>query len=199
MKGFFLFDKCCIMIVISLGGISMGDFKRIGRELSYQGKILKVYTDRVAVNGLESNWDYVHHNGGAAVVPVTKEGKILMVRQFRNALDRYTLELPAGALDSTDESGIECVARELEEETGYRSEHIEWLITTHSWVAFTNEKVEIFVAKDLIPSKQKFDEEESIELEEYTIGELQEMIFKGEITDSKTVAGLMAYIVKSSL
>lgn len=174
----------------------MGEFKRIGRELSYQGKILKVYTDHVEVNGRESNWDYVHHNGGAAVVPVTKGGKILMVRQYRNALDRYTLEIPAGALDSTKESGIECVARELEEETGYRSEHIEWLVTTHSWVAFTNEKVEIFVAKDLVPSKQKFDEEECIELEEYTIDELKEKIFKGEITDSKTVAGLLAYAMK---
>ncbi len=174
----------------------MGEFKRLGRELSYQGKILKVYTDHVKVNGKESKWDYVHHNGGATVVPVTKEGKILMVRQWRNALDQYTLELPAGALDSTGESGAECVARELEEETGYRSEHIEWLVTTHSWVAFTNEKVEIFVAKDLIPSKQNFDEEESIELEEYTIDELQEMVFKGEITDSKTVAGILAYALK---
>lgn len=174
----------------------MGEFKRLGRELSYQGKILKVYTDHVKVNGKESKWDYVHHNGGAAVVPVTKEGKILMVRQWRNALEQYTLELPAGALDSKSESGAECVARELEEETGYRSEHIEWLVTTHSWVAFTNEKVEIFVAKDLIPSRQKFDEEESIELEEYTIEELQEMIFSGEITDSKTVAGILAYAMK---
>lgn len=174
----------------------MGEFKRVGRELSYQGKILKVYTDHVEVNGLESNWDYVHHNGGAAVVPVTKDGKILMVRQYRNALDRFTLEIPAGALDSIKESGAECVARELEEETGYVSNSIEWLITTHSWVAFTNEKVEIFVAKDLIPSKQKFDEEESIELEEYTLAELKEMIFKGEISDSKTVAGILAYAMK---
>ena len=174
----------------------MGEFKRLGRELSYQGKILKVYTDHVEVNGLESNWDYIHHNGGAAVVPVTKEGKILMVKQYRNALDRFTLGIPAGALDSSTESGAECVARELEEETGYISDSIEWLITTHSWVAFTNEKVEIFVAKDLITSKQKFDEEESIELEEYTVDELKEMIFKGEISDSKTVAGILAYAMK---
>lgn len=177
----------------------MEEFKRLERNLSYQGKILKVYTDRVKVNGRESDWDYVHHNGGAAVVPVTKEGKILMVRQYRNALDRYTLEIPAGALDSTKESGADCVARELEEETGYRSDSIEWLITTHSWVAFTNEKVEIYVAKDLVPSQQHFDEEEAIELEEYTIEELKEKIFKGEITDSKTVAGLMAYIVKCQI
>ena len=175
----------------------MGEFKRLSRELSYQGKILKVYTDHVEVNGHESNWDYVHHNGGAAVVPITKDGKILMVRQYRNALDRYTLEIPAGALDSSKESGAKCVARELEEETGYISNSIEWLITTHSWVAFTNEKVEIFVAKDLVPSKQNFDEEESIELEAYTLDELKEKIFNGEITDSKTIAGILAYALKN--
>ena len=176
----------------------MSEFKRLDRQLSYQGKILQVYTDHVKVNGRESNWDYVHHNGGAAVIPVTKEGKIIMVRQWRNALDRYTLEIPAGALNSLQESGKDCVARELEEETGYRSENIEWLVSTNSWVAFTNELVEIYVARDLIPSKQKFDEEEAIELEEYTIEELKEMIFRGEIKDSKTVAGLLAYALRES-
>ena len=174
----------------------MGDFKRLDRTLAYEGKILKVYTDQVEVNGRESNWDYIHHNGGAAVVPVTEEGKILMVKQYRNALDRFTLEIPAGALDSVRESGMECVARELEEETGYIAKSIEWLISTNSWAAFTNEKVEIFVARDLVPSKQNFDEEESIELQTYTLDELKEKIFSGEITDSKTVAGILAYAVK---
>lgn len=174
----------------------MGEFKRLNRTLSYQGKILKVYTDQVEVNGRESNWDYIHHNGGAAVVPVTEEGKILMVKQYRNALDRFTLEIPAGALDSVRESGMECVARELEEETGYIAKSIEWLISTNSWAAFTNEKVEIFVARDLVPSKQNFDEEESIELQTYTLDELKDKIFSGEITDSKTVAGILAYAVK---
>lgn len=174
----------------------MGEFKRIHRELSYQGKILKVYTDDVNVNGQMSKWDYIHHNGGAAVIPVTEDGKILMVKQFRNAIDRFTLEIPAGAFERADESGKQCVARELEEETGYCSENIEWLITVRSMVAFTNEKVEIYVAKDLILSRQHLDEEESIELQEYTIEELKEKIFKGEIEDSKTVAALMAYAVK---
>ena len=174
----------------------MGEFKRLDRKLSYEGKILKVYTDHVQVNGLESDWDFIHHNGGAAVVPVTNEGKILLVRQWRNALDRYTLEIPAGARNFAAESGEVCVARELEEETGYRSDNIEWLVTIHSWPAFVDEDVEIFVARDLIPSKQEFDEEESIELEEYTIEELKEMIFQGEIQDSKTVAGLLAYAVQ---
>lgn len=174
----------------------MGEFKRLDRTLTYEGKILKVYSDLVKVNGKESNWDYVHHNGGAAVVPVTADGKILMVRQWRNSLDRFTLELPAGALNYAEESGVVCVARELEEETGFRSENIEWLVSINSWPAFTGEVVQIFVARDLIPSKQRFDEEESIELEEYTVEELMEKIFAGEIMDSKTVAGILAYAVK---
>ena len=93
----------------------MGEFKRIKRELAYQGTIMKIYKDYVEVNGHKAVWDFFHHNGGAAVVPVTKEGKILMVRQYRNAIDRYTLEIPAGAFDTTNESGEACVARELEE------------------------------------------------------------------------------------
>lgn len=174
----------------------MGEFKRIKRELAYQGSIMKIYKDYVEVNGKSAVWDFFHHNGGAAVVPVTKDGKILMVRQYRNALDRFTLEIPAGAFDSEGESGASCVARELEEETGYKAGNVEWLMTSRSMVAFCNEKVEIFVATDLIPSEQHLDEEESIELEEYTIDELKEKIFKGEIQDSKTVAGLLAYAVK---
>ena len=174
----------------------MGEFKRLDRTLAYEGKILKVYTNLVEVNGRESNWDYVHHNGGAAVVPVTADGKILMVRQWRNALDRYTLELPAGALNYAEEGGAVCVARELEEETGFRSENIEWLVSINSWPAFTGEVVQIFVARDLIPSKQRFDEEESIELEEYTVEELMQKIFAGEIMDSKTVVGILAFAVK---
>lgn len=174
----------------------MGEFKRLKRELAYQGTVMKIYKDYVEVNGHHAVWDFFYHNGGAAVVPVTKDGKILMVRQYRNAIDRFTLEVPAGAFDSAQETGAECVMRELEEETGYKPGKVEWLITTRSMVAFSNEKVEIYVATDLIPSKQHLDADESIELEEYTIEELKEMIFRGEIEDSKTVAALMAYAVK---
>ncbi len=177
----------------------MGEFKRIKRELAYEGTIMKVYKDYVEVNGRSAIWDFFHHNGGAAVVPVTKEGKILMVRQYRNAIDRYTLEIPAGAFDMVNESGADCVRRELEEETGFRAGKVEWLITIRSMVAFCNERVEIFVATELIPSKQHLDEQESIELEEYTIEEIKEMIFKGEIEDSKTISALMAYAVKYHL
>ena len=90
--------------------------ERLNRELKYQGTILKIYEDTVRVKGHEAKWDFIHHDGAAAVVAVTKEGKLLMVRQYRNALDRYTLEIPAGKLDAPGEPTIECARRELEEE-----------------------------------------------------------------------------------
>ena len=130
--------------------------KRINRELKFKGKILDFYQDTIEVDGDHTVvWDFIGHKGAAAVVPVTADGKILMVRQYRNALDRYTLEIPAGALDEVGEPGIECASRELEEETGYRSENLEWLITLRTTVAFCNERIEVYVAHDLIPSKQK--------------------------------------------
>ena len=119
-----------------------------------------------------------------------------MVRQYRNALDRYTLEIPAGALDYAEEPGIVCAGRELEEETGYRCDSLEWLINIRTTVAFCNEKIEVFVARNLIPSHQHLDEDEYIELETYTVEELKEKIFRGEIEDSKTIASILAYDAK---
>ena len=176
----------------------MGEhIKRLNRELKFKGKIIDFYQDTIEVNGDHTVvWDFIKHKGAAAVVPVTEDGKILMVRQYRNALDRYTLEIPAGALDAEDEPGITCAPRERGEETGYRSENLEWLITLRTTVAFCNERIEVYVAKDLIPSKQHLDEDEFIDLKAYSLDELKEKIFAGEIEDAKTVASLMAYAVK---
>ena len=172
-------------------------FKRISRDLKYRGKIIEVYQDSVEVpNGNIAKWDYIYHKGAAAVVPVEDDGRILMVRQYRNALDRETLEIPAGGLDGVEEPGYDCAARELEEETGYRSDHLEWLITIRTTVAFCNEKIDIYVADHLIPSQQNLDEDEFINIEKYTLAELKEKIFSGEIEDSKTIAALMAYNAK---
>ena len=171
--------------------------KRLKRELKFKGAIIDFYQDTMEINGDHTAvWDFIRHKGAAGVVPVTEEGKILMVRQYRNALDRYTLEIPAGALDEENEPGRECAARELEEETGFRSENLEWLITLRTTVAFCNERIEVYVAKDLIPSKQNLDQDEFIDLQTYTLDELKEKIFSGEIEDAKTVASLMAYAVK---
>ena len=169
---------------------------RLDRQLKYQGNILKIYEDTVLANGHEAHWDYIHHDGAAAVLPVTSEGKILMVRQYRNALNRYTLEIPAGKLDAPDEPKIECAYRELEEETGFRTEKLEYLMSINTTVAFCDEAIDIFVAHNLIPSHQHLDEDEFIDLKAYTLEELKEKIFSGEIEDSKTIAALLAYETK---
>ena len=169
---------------------------RIGRELKYQGTILKIYEDRVISNGHECRWDFIHHDGAAAVIPVTEEGKILMVRQYRNALDRFTLEIPAGKLDSPDEPTLDCAARELEEETGYRAESMEFLISVNTTIAFCDEHIDIYLARDLKPSHQHLDEDEVIQVEEWELKDLEEMIFSGKITDAKTMAAKLAYARK---
>lgn len=170
------------------------EFKRLNRELVYHGSIVDFYKDTVQVpNGNVVAWDFIAHKGAAAVIPVREDGKLLMVRQFRNALDRYTVEIPAGGLNGADEPTLDAAARELEEETGYRSENLELLITIRTTVAFCNEKIDIYVAKNLIKSKQNLDEDEFINVEAYTVEELSRMILEGEIEDSKTIAAIMSY------
>ena len=173
------------------------EMTRVKRIRMYQGAIVDVYRDYMQFsNGNTEEWDYIHHRGAAAVVPVTDDGRIIMVRQYRNALERFTLEIPAGALDDPEEPGINCSARELEEETGYRSENLEWLITLRTTIAFCNERIEVYVAKNLVPSKQHLDPNEFVNVELHTVEELKQMIFDGEIEDSKTVASILAYDAK---
>ena len=170
------------------------DVKRMGRELAYQGTVLKVYKDHMKFsNGNTEDWDFIHHDGAAAVIPVMDDGKILMVKQYRNALERDTLEIPAGKLDDPDEEGIVCASRELKEETGYSSDDLEWLLTIRTTVAFCDERIEVFVARNLIPGEQHLDEDEVIEVEAWELKDLEEMIYTGKITDGKTIAALMAY------
>lgn len=170
------------------------EIKRIKRELAYQGTILKIYKDTMKfANGNTAEWDFIHHDGAAAVVPVLDDGRILMVSQYRNALDRYTLEIPAGKLDAPDEPGTMCATRELEEEAGYKSDNLEWIMTLRTTVAFCNEKIDIYVARDLVATEQHLDEDEYVEVIPCTLDELKEKIYAGEIQDAKTVAALLAY------
>lgn len=171
-----------------------GEVRRTKRELMYEGAILEVYRDTMEfANGNSARWDYIHHAGAAAVVPVLDDGRILMVRQYRNALERDTLEIPAGKLDGAGEPGIECSRRELEEETGYRAGTLDWLITIRPTVAYCDERIEIFVARDLTASRQNLDENEYVDVRPYELCVLKDMIFDGRIEDSKTVAALLAY------
>ena len=170
------------------------EFKRLSRDLVQKGAIIDYYQDTVRVpNGNIVKWDFIGHKGAAAVVPVMEDGKILMVRQYRNALDRYTIEIPAGGLNGADEPTKTAAARELEEETGFRSEDIEFLLSIYTTVAFCNEKIDIYVARNLIPSCQNLDEDEFINVESYTVEELKAMVYSGAIQDSKTVCAIMTY------
>ena len=169
---------------------------RLDRQLKYQGNILKIYEDTVLANGHEAKWDFIHHDGAAAVLPVADDGRILMVRQYRNALNRFTLEIPAGKLDDPKEPKIECAYRELEEETGFKTEHLEYLMSLTTTVAFCDEAIDIFVAHHLIPSHQHLDEDEVIDVEPWELKDLEELIYTGKITDGKTIAAIMTYARK---
>lgn len=175
----------------------MEEIKRLNRELVYKGHIIDMYKDTVKIpNGNIVEWDFIGHKGAAAVLPVLKNGNVLMVRQYRNALDRYTLEIPAGGLESPDEPMIDCAARELEEETGYKSDNLEMLLSLHTTVAFCNEKIEVFLARDLVKTSQHLDEDEYIDVEEHSIEELLEAVYSGKIEDSKTVSAILSYYSK---
>ncbi|MEY8332011.1 NUDIX hydrolase [Lachnospiraceae bacterium 47-T17] len=169
--------------------------KRVGRTLRCSGTIVDFYSDTMQMpDGKLVEWDLVHHRkGAAAVVPVMPDGKILMVRQFRNALDRVTIEIPAGARDSTEEETVVCASRELEEETGYRSDELEFLISLRTTVAYCDEFIDVYVAKNLVQTHQNLDPDEYVELEAFDLDTLCDMIYGGTIQDAKTVAALMAY------
>lgn len=172
----------------------MKPFERLDRKLVAHGHILDYYEDTIAVpNGNIAHWDFIKHKGAAAVVPVLPDGRILMVRQYRNALDRETIEIPAGGLNE-NEDPYDCAMRELTEETGYSVESMEFLISVCTTVAFCNEKIPVYVAFiDGKQGDQHLDEDEYINVEPYEVDALCDLIYKGELNDSKTVAAVLAY------
>ena len=176
--------------------------KRLRRELASRGKVLEFYRDTMELpDGKTEKWDFVHHTkgGGACVVPVLPDERILMIHQYRPAQDRETTELPAGAFDAEDPDFAITASRELEEETGYRCGRIRRLVSLDTAVAWCNEKVEVFLAQDLEKTGTvNLDEAEEIGVEAIPVRELKRRIFAGEIRDAKTVAGILAYLVTLS-
>jgi len=172
------------------------EYVRIERKLVHKGSIIDFYTDTMKVkNGNIVDWDFLDHKGAAAVVPVLPDGKILMVKQYRNAIERETIEIPAGGLNDRNEPYITCSHRELEEETGYQAkvEEMEFLISLYTTVAFCNERIDVFVANNLEKSVQNLDENEYINVKAYPLEELISLIYQGKIQDAKTIAALLAY------
>ncbi len=176
---------------------NMEEYKRLKRELVCKGAIIDYYQDTMQVpNGNVAKWDFIDHKGAAAMVAVREDGKILMVRQYRNALERETLEIPAGGLNGREEPTQTAAMRELEEETGYVCDHVELLNSIYTTVAFCNEKIDIYLARDLKKGIQHLDEDEVLQVEAYSLEELKQMIFECKIQDSKTICGILSYAAK---
>ena len=172
----------------------MAEYERLNRELIHKGAIIDYYQDTIKIpNGNIAKWDFIKHKGAAAVVAVKEDGKLLMVRQYRNALDRETLEIPAGGLNGEEEPTDVAAARELEEETGYAAGKMELLLSLRTTVAFCNEKIDVYVATDLKRSKQHLDEDEYLDVEAHDVEELLQMIYDCKIQVSKTGAAILAY------
>ena len=149
----------------------MEEIKRIKRELVYEGKIVEFYKDTMAIpNGNVVEWDHLEHKGAAAVIPVLDDGRIVLVRQLRNSVEKYTWEIPAGGLDGREEPTIVAARRELAEETGFTTdEELEFLISIHPIVAYGNEKIDIYVARGLKEGLQHLDEDEFLDVKVFTV------------------------------
>lgn len=173
----------------------MEEIKRIRRELIYKGSIIDYYKDTMAIpNGNVVKWDHIEHKGAAAVIPVLEDGRLVLVRQFRNSVNKYTWEIPAGGLNSKEEPTIEAARRELQEETGFTTDKpLEFLLSIHTTVAFSNEKIDIYVAHDLKGGLQHLDEDEFVDVAAFTVDQIKEMIYSGKMTDAKTISAVMTY------
>ena len=172
--------------------------ERLERRLVCPGRALDFMRDTVRLpDDTVEEWDFVHHKkgGGACVVPVLGDGRILMVRQVRPALGMEMLELPAGARDAEDPDASVTALRELREETGYSAGRLQPLCTLHTAVAFFDEVTEVFLAEELHrEGDQHTDAAEDIRMEAWELGDLHRLIREGKLTDAKTVAGLLAYM-----
>lgn len=168
--------------------------KRVERTLIANGAIIDYYQDTMELpNGKYAKWDLIDHKGAAAVVAVLDDGRLLMVKQYRNAPERVTLELPAGGRNGRNEDTLITARRELEEETGYECENIRFLTSIYTTVAFCNEKIDIYLATGLKRGKQHLDEDEFLNVYSYTLEELKQMILENKIQDAKTICGVLTY------
>ena len=171
------------------------NFKAIDSKIIFSGKVFKVKLDKIKYlnSGNIAPREVVIHNGGAVVLAVTEENKVILVKQFRYPFKKFLWELPAGKLDK-NESPIKCAYRELKEETGYDADSLIKLGSIYTSPGYSSEELHIFLATGLKPGETNREEgEEDMKLAEKPIEEFAEMIRAGEIKDSKTIAALQLY------
>jgi ADP-ribose pyrophosphatase len=165
----------------------------------YHGKIVTLHVDTIRQeSGKATLREVVLHPGGVAAIPILDDGRILLIRQFRYPIGKFILELPAGKLDS-GQPPLDTVAREIEEETGYRAGTLSYETAFYTTPGICNETIHLFIAKDLIPCVQRLEEGEHITLEAYTLEECLRKIAMGEINDGKTILGILWYRIHSEI
>jgi len=169
----------------------MCEGKRLQRQPIYKGKIVDLSLDRVRLpGGRTCELELIRHPGAAAVVPVDADGSVLLVRQYRYAADGWLLEVPAGKLDGAERPEA-CALREVEEETGHRVNELAplgWIFTTPG---FTDEKIWLYLATGLAPTRQDLQEDEVLTVERMPLGRAVRMAETGEIRDAKSICALL--------
>ncbi|MBA2670146.1 MAG: NUDIX hydrolase [Gemmatimonadetes bacterium] len=169
---------------------------KVSSRRVYDGKTINVDLDTVRFpDGKTGELEMVRHPGAAAVVPFLSDPagddpQVLLMKQYRYAAEGFMLEIPAGKLDG-GEAPEECARRELLEETGCKAEQIKRLTTIHTTPGFTDEQIHLFMATGLTQGETAHEEHEFITLVRMTLSEALAKIESGEITDSKTICGLL--------
>jgi ADP-ribose pyrophosphatase len=162
---------------------------RIDGEVAYDGHFLKVTRDRIKLpDGKESAREFIRHPGAVVILPLLDDGRVLLERQYRYPNDRVFIEFPAGKIDPGEDS-LASARRELEEETGYTATDWHFVCTINNAIAYSDEHLDLFLARGLTAGEAKLDEGEFLETFTATVPELLEMVRNGEITDVKTVIG----------
>lgn len=167
--------------------------KTIASESIYDGHIISVQVDEVELpDGKRAKRELVKHSGAVAILPITHEGKLVLVRQFRKVLERTIVEIPAGRIEVGEEPKITAI-RELEEETGYGANKFSFIQSFATSPGFADEIIHLFLAEELykIENPADGDEDEFIELLEVTIKEAEAMVVSGEIFDAKTAFAVL--------
>lgn len=163
----------------------------LASEQVFDGRLLKVYSDKVRLpDGKESYREIIRHPGAVVVIAVLDNGKLLFERQFRYPLRRVFLELPAGKIDK-DEFPLDTARRELREETGYKAKTWRHLGTMHPAIGYADERIEIFWAQGLSYVGNELDHDEILEVHELSVADALLAVRDGEITDAKTITALM--------
>jgi len=174
------------------------NFKPTNSKILFEGKVFNLKVDEIEYNsGNKAIREVVIHPGGAVVIPVTDEGKLIMVTQFRYPFQTVLLEFPAGKLD-IDEAPLDCAVRELEEETGYKAAKVNELGKIYTAPGYCTETLHIFIAQELKQGDHKREEGEyEMEIYEFDIAEIEAKIKSGEIIDAKTICAV--YFLKNKI